>query len=281
MGRTLSLGSAGPEVRAVQDALNYQIRRGAPLVVDGKFGLKTDARVREFQKAARLQVDGIAGQQTQNALFEVTEVTLPILFLPRLQLTPPTFGKPGLGIQPPRLIPQLQWPGPPIPAPPPFVFGAGFRLGQNSLASLPNFTLPSNALGIKITAPTRKDSLDPAVQSRQALVEMIEDLPVNSKFKAFLASQIPQAVTKISPPSSGFQWGVDPLFNPLDPTGFGVTGNARFTVRVTQGGDGRPNVVVGAWGDGKVFLDFSRQSGKSSPRVEAEGQVFFGVQGNF
>lgn len=265
----------------MQDALNYQIRRGAPLQVDGKFGPLTQARVREFQKAAGIQVDGIAGTQTQNALYEVTEITIPILFIPKLQLTPPSFGGSGRGIQPPRLIPQLQWPGAPLPPPPPFQFGGQFRLGQNSLTTLPNFTLPSNALGIKLTVPTRQDSLDPSVRSRQAIVEMIEQLPVDSKFRAFLVSKIPNPVTKISPPSAGFKWGLEPLFNPLDPKGFGVSGNAKFTVRVTQGGNGRPNVVVGAWGDGKVFLDFTSQAGQSRPRVEAEGQIFFGAQGTF
>ncbi len=281
MSRTLMLGSQGPDVRALQDALNYQIRRGQPLVVDGRFGPLTEARVREFQKAAGLAVDGKAGSQTQNALFEVTEITLPILFMPRLQLTPPAFGKPGAGIQPPRLIPPLQWPGPPMPPPGPFVLGPSFRLNQSSFSTLPNMTTPANALGIKIVTPTRKDQLDPNVRSRKAIVELIEQLPANSQFKSFLVSQIPNPVTKISPPPAGFDWGVEPLFNPLDPKGFGLSGNARFTVRVTQGGDGRPNVVVGAWGEGKVFLDFTRKAGQASPRVEAEGQVFFGLKGVF
>jgi hypothetical protein len=281
MANRLALGSQGQDVRALQDALNYQVRRGAPLVVDGKFGPLTQARLIEFQKAAGLQVDGIAGDQSQNALFKVTEITIPILFMPRLQLTPPSLGSRRNGIQPPRLIPQLQWPGAPLPPPPPFVFGPSFRLGQSSFALLPNLATTSNALNLKLTVPTRQDSLDPAVRSRQAIVEMIENLPVNSKFKAFIVSQVPNTVEKISPPSSGFQWGLAPLFNPLDPKGFGLSGNARFTVSVTQGGDGRPSITVGAWGDGKLFLDFTRQAGQSVPRVQAEGQIFFGVEGSF
>jgi peptidoglycan hydrolase-like protein with peptidoglycan-binding domain len=281
MAQTLSLGSRGQDVRALQDALNYQIRRGTPLKVDGVFGSKTDARVREFQKAAGLVVDGIAGAKTQAALYETTEITLPLIFLPRLQLAPPTFGRTNTGIKPPRLIPPLQWPGPPIPAPPPFTFGSSFQLRQSSFATLPGFTTPANALGLKLAVPTRKDQFDPTVQSRIALVEMIEDLPVNAKFKAFLVSQIPSTVTKISPPSSGFNWGAAPLFDPFNPTGFGLKGNARFTIRVTQGGDGRPNIVVGAWGDGKLFLDFTNQAGKTTPRVQAEGQIFIGASGTF
>lgn len=281
MATRLEQGSQGQEVRALQDALNYQIRRGTPLKVDGKFGPLTQARVREFQKAAGLQVDGIAGAKTQNALYEVTELTLSILFAPNLQLSLPSIGQRSPGIQPPQLIPPLQWSGAPLPPPPPFVFGGGFRLDQSSLVTLPNFAVPANALTLKLTVPTRKDSLDPTVRSRHAIVEMIEQLPVNAKFRTFLVSKVPNPVTRISAPSAGLRWGLEPLFDPFDPKGFGVSGNAKFTVRVTQGSNGRPNIVVGAWGDGKLFLDFTSQAGKSRPRAQAEGQIFLGAQGTF
>jgi peptidoglycan hydrolase-like protein with peptidoglycan-binding domain len=39
-----------------------------PLVVDGDFGPKTDAMVREFQRRKGLVVDGIAGALTWGAL---------------------------------------------------------------------------------------------------------------------------------------------------------------------------------------------------------------------
>jgi hypothetical protein len=282
VGRTLSVGASGQDVRALQDALNFQIRRGTPLSVDGVFGPKTEARVREFQRVTNLKVDGVAGPLTQAQLFEVTEVTLPILFMPNLRLTPPTLGqRGGFGIQPPRLIPPLQWPGPPVPAPPPFTFGGGFRLGENSLGSLPASSAPANALGIKLTVPTRKDPEDPAVRTRKTIAELIDDLPVNSKFKALLLSQVPNPVTKVSPPSSGFDWGVEPLFNPLDPKGFGLKGNARFTVRVTEGRGGLPNMVFGAWGEGKAELNFESRQGRSRPLVSVEGQLFLGVEGTF
>ncbi len=280
MSRTISLGMNGPDVRALQDVLNYQMRRGIPLKVDGIYGAKSQARVREFQQITGLVADGMAGPMTQGQLYEVTEVPLPIVFLPRLQLTLPRIGG-GAGIQPPRLIPPLRWPGPPVPAPPPFTFGGQFQLTQNSLATLPRFSAPANALGIKLTVPTRKDPLDPDVSARLAIVEMIDNLPVNSKFKVFLLDNLPSTTQKISPPESGFKWGVDPLFNPLDPKGFGVKGNAKFTVRVSEGAGGLPNVVLGAWGDGKVELNFESNQGKSRPRVEAQGQVFFGAQGTF
>lgn len=280
MSRTLSEGMSGPDVRALQDVLNFHIRRGQPLVVDGIFGPDTNARVLEFQRSNGLTVDGLVGPETNAELFEVTELPIPLVFIPTLQLNPPQFGSPR-GIQPPRLIPQLQWPGPPIPPPFPFGPARSFSLFENSLTSLPDLTGPANALGLKVTVPTRKDPSDPAVASRNAIIELIDELPVNSKFKGFLISQVPNPVTKISPPPSGFKWGLDPLFNPLNPTGFGVKGNAQFTVRLTDGGNGTPNMVFGAWGDGKFFLNFNTRQGQSRPAVQADGQVFLGLKGVF
>lgn len=282
MSRTLSQGMTGQDVRALQDVLNFHIRRGEPLKVDGIFGPKTLARTLEFQKVNNLDADGLVGPKTNAQLFEVTELTLPIVLVPRLQLNPPQFGTSGkLGIQPPRLIPPLQWPGPPVPPPFPFTLGTSFSLSPSSLALLPALTDPANALGLKVTVPTRKDPADPSVQSRKAVIDLIDELPVNSKFKAFLISQVPNPVTKISPPPSGFKWGVSPVFNPLNPVGFGVKGNAQFMLRLTDGGRGLPNMVFGAWGDGKFFLNFATKRGESRPAVQAEGQVFLGVKGVF
>jgi hypothetical protein len=281
MSRTLSQGMSGPDVRALQDVLNFHIRRGQPLVVDGDFGPATNARVLEFQRVNGLTVDGLVGPETNAQLFEVTELPIPLVFFPALQLTPPQFGSPGTGLQPPRLIPQLQWPGPPVPPPFPFGVGKPFSLFENSLTTLPDLTGPANALGLKVTMPTRKDPGDPFVASRNAIIELIDELPVNSKFKGFLISQVPNPVTKISPPPSGFKWGAAPLFNPLNPTGFGVKGNAQFMVRLVDGGNGAPNVVFGAWGDGKFFLNFDTKQGQARPGVQADGQVFLGFKGVF
>lgn len=62
---TLRRGSKGPVVRELQTLLN---RGGAGLVVDGLFGPRTDAAVRDFQRRKRLAVDGIVGPQTWGAL---------------------------------------------------------------------------------------------------------------------------------------------------------------------------------------------------------------------
>jgi hypothetical protein len=279
---TLAKGATGQPVRALQDVLNFQMRRGTPLKVDGIFGQKTDARVREFQTALGLKPDGIVGPLTNEQLFEVTDVTVPLIFMPRLQLTLPTVGQsPAQGIQPPRLIPPLQWPGPPFPPPPPFQFNGGFTFGPGTSITLPSFSEPADVLGLRFTVPTRKDPQDPNVASRTAIVEMIDNLPVNSRFRAFLVSQVPDPVTRISPPGTGFSWGLSPLFDPLDPKGFGVKGNARFSVRISEGLNGLPNAVFSAWGDGKLELDFTSRSGQARPHILGQGQLFLGVLGTF
>lgn len=66
---TLTIGSEGEAVRNVQQALidlNYLSGKA-----DGVFGDKTEEAVRRFQAAYGLTVDGLAGTQTQNKLFNV------------------------------------------------------------------------------------------------------------------------------------------------------------------------------------------------------------------
>ncbi len=63
---TLSIGSSGSAVRTLQQRLKTAgFNTGG---VDGKFGPRTDAAVRAFQRANRLQVDGKAGTRTMQAL---------------------------------------------------------------------------------------------------------------------------------------------------------------------------------------------------------------------
>lgn len=282
MSTILSVGSTGQPVRAVQDVLNFQIRRGDPLVVDGKFGPKTESRVREFQSAVGLKVDGKVGPLTSAQLFEVTDVTIPLIFMPRLLLTPPRAGQAGAqGIQPPRLIPPLQFPGPPFSPPAPFRPAGSFALSPSGSVGLPSFSAPANVIGLKFTVPTRKDPEDPAVASRTTILEMINNLPVDSRFRVFLGSLVPDPVQRISPPGTGFQWGVAPLFDPLDPKGFGVKANARFGIQISEGRNGLPTLVFAAWGDGQVELDFASRNGQARPLVLGQGQVFFAFEGTF
>jgi hypothetical protein len=70
--RLLRRGSFGVEVRDLQAKLNEKDPTFLPLLmVDGIFGPKTDARVREFQRLnflAGLDVDGIVGPKTRAVL---------------------------------------------------------------------------------------------------------------------------------------------------------------------------------------------------------------------
>lgn len=54
----LSYGSQGDEVKRLQTALN---QNGYGLAVDGIYGVKTQAAVRDYQSRQSLSVDGIAG----------------------------------------------------------------------------------------------------------------------------------------------------------------------------------------------------------------------------
>lgn len=78
--KTLKKGSSGADVKTLQTRLNelgYDCGK-----VDGKYGDKTAAAVKAFQKDHGLKVDGIAGEQTQTALngaksVEYYSVTIP------------------------------------------------------------------------------------------------------------------------------------------------------------------------------------------------------------
>jgi peptidoglycan hydrolase-like protein with peptidoglycan-binding domain len=61
----ISLGSKGDEVKELQTALNSN---GYSLDVDGIFGSKTQAAVRDYQTKNNLQVDGIVGKNTWASL---------------------------------------------------------------------------------------------------------------------------------------------------------------------------------------------------------------------
>lgn len=61
----LSYGSSGSDVKNLQTLLN---KNGYNLDVDGSFGAKTQAAVRDYQSKNGLDVDGIAGVQTMGKL---------------------------------------------------------------------------------------------------------------------------------------------------------------------------------------------------------------------
>ncbi|MBQ0038759.1 MAG: peptidoglycan-binding protein [Clostridiales bacterium] len=71
--QTVSYGSTGSAVRKLQTALN---KKGYTLDVDGIFGDKTRAAVRDYQKKNKLLLDGIAGNETWSHLMQsVTKPT--------------------------------------------------------------------------------------------------------------------------------------------------------------------------------------------------------------
>jgi peptidoglycan hydrolase-like protein with peptidoglycan-binding domain len=61
-------GSSGETVKNLQTILNFLILAPPPLAVDGLFGPKTAARVRQFQQQSKLSADGIVGPLTGRAL---------------------------------------------------------------------------------------------------------------------------------------------------------------------------------------------------------------------
>jgi hypothetical protein len=64
----LRQGSRGPDVVALQRALNRQLFPSHNLAEDGIFGSKTKAAVIAFQRQAGIDIDGLVGPQTRAAL---------------------------------------------------------------------------------------------------------------------------------------------------------------------------------------------------------------------
>lgn len=70
---TIKNGSKGEDVKTLQKILG--------LTVDGIFGVKTEAAVRDFQKSKGLTVDGIVGSKTWAALLSQSAVSIPGLVI--------------------------------------------------------------------------------------------------------------------------------------------------------------------------------------------------------
>lgn len=73
----LKQGSSGPEVSKLQQELNtWRAQNGKePIKVDGNFGPKTEAALKEFQSASGLKADGLGGPDTK-AQLEVNSMPL-------------------------------------------------------------------------------------------------------------------------------------------------------------------------------------------------------------
>ncbi|GAC1410655.1 MAG: hypothetical protein NVSMB6_11320 [Burkholderiaceae bacterium] len=286
MGRLIKLGMKGADVRAVQDVLNFHIRRSAPLQVDGKFGTLTHARILQFQKVNQLKPDGIVGPKTMAVLFE--EEQLPItLFLGRRQVR--TVGDVPGGIQPPRLIPPFTFP----PLTQRLV--TPFFLPPDSFTKIPALTAGGQTMTIIITTPVRKDPADPATATFVAIIQLLDQLPQNFPFRGSILSIIPRPVNKVgvleldpvAPMDFGFQWGVDPLFDLKaigPPPAFAVGGaaNARYVLKLIDKPRSQvPQLGVFGQGDFKGTIDWTSQGAQSRPQIDIKGSFAIGVEGRF
>ncbi|HSH93007.1 MAG TPA: peptidoglycan-binding domain-containing protein, partial [Roseimicrobium sp.] len=211
MGRLIRQGTQGADVRAVQDVLNFHVRRLAPLAVDGVFGPLTHARVVEFQKSNQLKPDGIIGPLTMAKLFE--EELLPITLVLTPQQASGTGGR--FGIRPPRLIPPLTLP----PLTPPLL--TPFFLPPDSFSRIPALTPVGQTVTFVLTSPVRNDPVDPATASFLEIMRLLDRLPPTFPFRASILGAVPKPVKKVgpleldpvSPMNFGFKWGVKPVFD--------------------------------------------------------------------
>lgn len=68
MATVLELGDKGEAVKSLQSLLNQRLTPSPNLTVDGHFGGKTDAAVKQFQAKFGLGIDGVVGPKTWGKL---------------------------------------------------------------------------------------------------------------------------------------------------------------------------------------------------------------------
>jgi hypothetical protein len=284
MGRLVKQGCKGADVRAIQDVLNFHIRRMAPLGVDGDFGSQTHARVVEFQRVNSLVPDGIVGPLTMARLFEEEQIPIALALVPQ---EGSTFGAGPRGIQPPRLIPPLTLP----PLTPPTLFS----VPPASSSRIPVLTPAGQTLNFLTTAPVRNDPVDPAVRSFNEIMRLLDHLPQTFPFRGTIIGAVPKPVRKVgpleldpvSPMNFGFKWGVDPLFDLKSvgpPVEFTVGGalNARYTLKlIDKPGLTVPQLGLFVQGDFKGTIDWTSETAQSRPQIDLAGAFSAGFGGRF
>ncbi len=286
MGRLISQGIKGEDVRAIQDVLNFHIRRLTPIEVDGNFGSLTHVRVVEFQKSNKLKPDGIIGPNTMGKLFEEEQLPITLVLAPRQAST---IGGPRSGIQPPRLIPPLTLPPlrPPLATP--------FFLPPDSFSKVPALTPAGQTMTFVMTAPVRNDPVDPATASFLEIMRLLDRLPRTFPFRGSILGAVPKPVKKVgtleldpvSPMTFGFQWGVKPVFNFKSigpPVEFAVGGvvNARYVLKlIDKPGSLVPQLGLFGQGDFKGTIDWTSQAAQSRPQIDLKGSFLGGIEGRF
>lgn len=286
MGRLIKQGCKGADVRAVQDVLNFHIRRLEPLAVDGDFGPRTHARVVEFQKANQLSADGIVGPKTLAKLIEEEQLPITMALVPQQGST---VGAPPRSIQPPRLIPPLTLP----PLTPPVV--TPFLVPPDSSARIPALTPVGQTVTFLTTVPVRNDPVDPATRSFTEIMRLLDHLPQSFPFRGAILGAVPRPVPKVgpldldpvSPMSFGFQWGVKPVFDlksigPPIQFAAGASANARYVLKlVDKPGATVPQLGLFVQGDFRGTIDWTSQAAESRPQIDLKGSIAGGIQGRF
>ena len=101
--KDLKQGDSGPDVKAVQAALNQVAGASDALAERGKFGPKTDKAVRQYQKDHALKPDGIVGPKTRALIFPLGVATITVFGKAdsnKLQLKPPSLLSGASGFRP-------------------------------------------------------------------------------------------------------------------------------------------------------------------------------------
>ncbi len=281
MGRLIQQGNKGEDVRAVQDVLNFHIRRLQPLAVDGSFGSLTHARVVEFQKSNQLKQDGVVGPNTLRKLFEEEQLPITLVLEPRQASA---VGGPRLDIQPPRLIPPLTLP-----------LMTPLFLPPDSSSWVPTLTPVGQTLTFILTTPVQNDPVDPATTSYQQIMRLLDQLPPTFPFRGAILGVVPKPLKKVgpldldpvSPMTFGFQWGVKPLFDfksigPPVQFAVGAAVNARYVLKlINKPGSLVPQLGLFGQGDYKGTIDWTNQTAQSRPQIDLKGSFMVGVVGRF
>ena len=220
-----------------------------------------------------------AGPLTNNVLFESEKQQVSLSILPATTSS---------GIKPPTLIPPLTLPGFPPPGGPPLIPVPRLTLMQLS----PSTQVPVPALGtgqlivLNLTVPVRNDPVDPALKSFRQIVQLLETLPPNFPFRAAIVGAVPNPIKVIGDISSGFKWGIDPVFDLKrisGPTEFvvGARANASYTINILPGGPSGLKLGLFAKGDFKGTVDYTSELATATPLFLMQGAFTLGFDGRF